>query len=193
VNATTGSGATLLTTDSLSGAGNDMLMLTGSGGTINLSQLANFSGFSGISLSGSSDTLTLTNADLTVTRLSGSHDTINLGTGIDAIVYSNMNQSPHMSPDTINAFNASQDKIDFSAISGLNSNAQSVTINFLTSTPTNIASHTIDVVTSGGNTVVYANATGSSESISGHHVNVDMQINLMGVTAPNSADFILYH
>jgi hypothetical protein len=193
VNATTGSGATLLTTDSLSGAGNDMLMLTGSGGTINLSQLANFSGFSGISLSGSSDTLTLTNADLTVTRLSGSHDTINLGTGIDAIVYSNVNQSPHKNPDTINAFNASQDKIDFSAISGLNSNAQSVTINFLTSTPTNIASHTIDVVTSGGNTVVYANATGSSESISGHHVNVDMQINLMGVTAPNSADFILYH
>jgi hypothetical protein len=98
-----------------------------------------------------------------------------------------------MSPDTINAFNASQDKIDFSAISGLNSNAQSVTINFLTSTPTNIASHTIDIVTSGGNTVVYANATGSSESMSGHHVNVDMQINLMGVTAPNSADFILYH
>jgi hypothetical protein len=39
-------------------------------------------------------------------------------------------------------------------------------------------------VTSGGNTIVYANATSSSESISGHHVNVDMQINLMGVTAP---------
>ncbi len=88
-------------------------------------------------------------------------------------------------------FNARQDKIDFSAISGLNSNAQHVTINFLTSTPNNIAGHTIDVVTSRGSTMVYANATGSSESISANHE--DMQINLTGVAALNSSDFILHH
>jgi hypothetical protein len=75
-------------------------------------------------------------------------------------------------------------------LSGLNSNTQPVAINLLTSTPGNIAGHTIDVVTIGGNTVVYANASGSSESISTHHQ--DMQINLTGVS-PNLTDFILHH
>ena len=82
-----------------------------------------------------------------------------------------MNQSSHGSPDIINRFNTSQDTINFSVISGLNSKVQGVTINFLSSAPTSIAAHTIDVVTGGGNTIVYANATSSSESISGHHVN----------------------
>jgi hypothetical protein len=191
VDATIGSGATLNLVDSLTGSGNDTLALTGNGGTINLTQLAHFSGFSGVSLSGSSDTLTLTNANLTVTRLSGSGDTITLGTGIDTIAYTNVNQSTYSSYDTIIGFNTKQDKIDFSAINNLNSNAQHVTINFLTSTPSNIAAHTIDVVTSGGNTEVYANATASSESIKHHQE--DMQINLTGVVAPNSSDFILHH
>jgi type 1 secretion C-terminal target domain (VC_A0849 subclass) len=102
-----------------------------------------------------------------------------------------VNESTYGSHDTINGFNAQQDKIDFSAISGLNSNAQHVTINFLTSTPNKIAGHTIDVVTSGGNTIVYTNATGSSENINGNHE--DMQINLTGMVAMNSSDFILHH
>jgi beta-glucanase (GH16 family) len=191
VAATIGSGSTLNLADNLTGSGNDTLALTGNGGTVNLNQLAHFSGFSGVSLSGSNDTLTLTNANLTVTRLSGSGDTIKLGTGIDAIAYSNVNQSTHSSPDTIIGFNIRQDKIDFSAVSGLNSNIQHVTINHLTSTPNNVAGHTIDVVTSRGSTVVYANATGSNESISANHE--DMQINLTGVSAPNSSDFILHH
>jgi hypothetical protein len=135
--------------------------------------------------------LTLTNANLTVTRLSGSGDTIKLGTGIDTVAYTNVNQSTYSSPDTIIGFNASQDKIDFSAISGLNSNANHVIINFLTSTPTSIAGHTIDVVASRGTTIVYANTTDSNESIKHHQE--DMQINLTGVAAPNSSDFILHH
>ena len=193
VNATIGTGSTINLADNLTGSGNDTLALTWNSGTLNLNQLAHFSGFSGISLSGNNDTLTLTNANLTVTRLSGSGDVIKLGTGIDTVVYTNVNQSTHSSHDTITGFKASQDNIDFSAISGLNGNVQHVAINFLTSTPNNIAGHTIDVVTSGGNTVVYANASGLSEWINGRHVNVDMQINLTGVTAPNSADFILHH
>jgi hypothetical protein len=191
VDATIGSGATLNLADELSGSGNDTLALTGNSGTVNLNQLAHFSGFSGVSLSGSSDNLTLTNANLTVTRLSGSGDTIKLGTGTDTVAYTNVNQSTHSSPDTIIGFNTRHDKINFSAISGLDSNAQHVTINFLTSGPANLAGHTIDVVTSHGNTVVYANATGSSESISANYE--DMQINLTGVTALNSSDFILHH
>jgi hypothetical protein len=191
VDATIGSGGNFNLADSLTGSGNDTLALTGNGGTINLNQLAHFSGFAGVSLSGSNDTLTLTNANLTVTRLSGSGDTIKLGTGIDTIAYTNVNQSTPSSHDTIIGFNASQDHIDFSAISGLNSNDQHVTINFLHSTPTSIAGHTIDVMTSGGSTEVYANATGSSESISSHQE--DMQINLTGLIARNSSDFILHH
>jgi hypothetical protein len=191
VDATIGSGSTLKLGDELSGSGNDTLALTGNSGTVNLNQLAYFSGFSGVSLSGSADTLTLTNANLNITRLSGSGDTIKLGTGIDTVAYTNVNQSTHSSYDTISGFNAHQDKIDFSAISGLNSNAQHVTMNFLTSTPTSIAGHTIDVVTSWGRTVVYANATGSSESISANHE--DMQINLTGLVAMNSSDFFLHH
>ena len=193
VNATIGSAATLLATDSLTGAGHDTLALSGNSGNINLNQLANFSGFSGINLSGTGDTLTVTNADLTITRLSGNHDTINLGTGIDTIAYTNVNQSTHSGHDNIYAFNTSQDKIDFSAINGLNSNNQSVAINFLTSAPTSIAAHTIDVVISGGNAMVYANASGSTESISSFHGSVPMQIELVGVIAANLSDFILHH
>ena len=191
LNATIGTGATLNLLDNLTGSGSDTLALTGSSGTINLTQLAHFSGFSGVSLSGSSDVLTLTNANLTVTRLSGSGDTIKLGTGIDTVVYTNVNQSTYKSADSIIGFNVSNDKIDFSAISGLNSNTQPVHINFLKSTPSSIAAHTIDVVTSGGNTEVYANATGSSELIKHHQE--DMQVNLTGVAAPNSSDFIFHH
>jgi len=52
--------------------------------------------------------------------------------------------------------------IDLSNIRGLNSNFQSITLNdLLTSTPTSIAGHTIDVVTVGGTTTVYGNSGAS--------------------------------
>ena len=197
IDATIGRGGTLLTTDSLTGAGSDTLVLAGSKGSIDLNNLASFSGFSEIVVSGSGDTLTLTDANLTVARVSGNKDNIHLGTGIDTVAYTNINQSTHSGPDSISGFNNSYDTIDFSAIAGLNSNNQNVTINILASIPTTISGHTIDVVTVNGNTVIYANANGSNETIGNVHghssLPVDMQINVVGATALNSSDFILHH
>jgi len=181
---------TRLAADSLTGPGDDTLALMASGRSFDLTKLSHFSGFSLITLSGSGDTLTLTNADLMVVRKSGSGDTIILGNGIDSIGYTSVNQSTHKSHDIIIGFNAIQDTIDLSAISGLNNNSQAVAVNFLSSTPSTIAGHTIDVVTSGGNTIVFANSTSLSESISGNFEG--MQIKLLGVDL-HSADFILHH
>ena len=57
-------------------------------------------------------------------------------------------------------------------------------------TPASIAAHTIDVVTIGGNTTIYANASNASETLSNSHE--DMQINLTGVSSMSSSDFILH-
>jgi hypothetical protein len=123
--------------------------------------------------------------------IGGRGDTLTGGSGHNTYMYNAKADSTPSAHDTITDFNVTNDKIDFSAISGLNSNIQPVAINLLTSTPGNIAGHTIDVVTIGGNTVVYTNTSGSSESISTHHE--DMQINLTGVTSPTLSDFILHH
>jgi len=181
---------THLAADSVTGAGDDTLALIASGRSFDLTKLSHFSGFSLITLSGSDDTLILTDADLAVLRTSGSGDTIILGNGIDSIGYTSVNQSTHTSHDIIIGFNANQDSIDFSAISGLNSNSQKVVVNFLSSTPSIVAGHTIDVVTSGGNTIVFANATSSNQSISASFEG--MEIKLLGVGL-HSADFILHH
>ena len=90
--------------------------------------------------------------------------------------------------DTIANFTHNSDHIDFAAISGLNSTVQDVTFNSLTAAPASVASHTIDIVTSGGNTVIYANATGTSETLA----HVDMEIHLHNVTNVSSTDFILH-
>ena len=90
--------------------------------------------------------------------------------------------------DTITNFAHNSDHIDFAAISGLNSTVQDVTFNLLTATPASLAAHTIDIVTSGGNTVVYANASGTPETL-GH---VNMEIHLNNVINVHSTDFILH-
>jgi hypothetical protein len=74
----------------------------------------------------------------------------------------------------------------------LNSNVQGVALNLnLTATPSSIAAHTIDTVTIGGNTVIYANASNAPETINNNHE--DMH-NLTGLnTHPVSGDFILHH
>jgi hypothetical protein len=59
----------------------------------------------------------------------------------------------------------------------------------LTSIPSTIAAHTIDIVTMNGNTVLYANASAATQSIGG----VDMEIHLNNVTNVQSTDFILHH
>jgi len=81
------------------------------------------------------------------------------------------------------------DHIDIAAINGLNSDNQAVNFNLLASTPTSIAAHTIDILTSGGNTVIYANASGTAQNISSS----DMEIHLMNVANVTSADFIIHH
>ena len=91
--------------------------------------------------------------------------------------------------DTINDFTHNSDHIDFAAINGLNSGVQGVTFNSLTAAPGSIAAHTIDIVTIGGNTIVYANSTASSESLA----TASMEIHLTSVTNVTSSDFILHH
>ena len=88
--------------------------------------------------------------------------------------------------------NLGTDKIDLSAISGLNDTVPQV-VNFVTGTvaPTTLDAHTIDIVTSGGNTTIYANAGGATETVStGADI---MQIQLTGVTNVTSSDFVLHH
>jgi len=91
--------------------------------------------------------------------------------------------------DTIADFHHGADHIDLAAISGLNSDNQAVNFNSLASTPAAIAAHTIDIVTNGGNTVIYANASGTAQNIASS----DMEIHLANVTNVTSADFIIHH
>ncbi len=91
--------------------------------------------------------------------------------------------------DTITDFTANSDHLDIAAISGLNSDNQAVDIQTLTLTPAEIAAHTIAILTNGGNTVIYANASDALESIG----SADMEIHLNNVTNVQSTDFILYH
>ena len=90
--------------------------------------------------------------------------------------------------DTITNFTHTSDHFDFSAISGLNSTVQGVTFNSLTAAPDSLAAHTIDIVTSGGNTVIYANASGATETLA----HVDMEIHVNNATNVHSTDFILH-
>jgi Bacterial Ig-like domain/RTX calcium-binding nonapeptide repeat (4 copies)/HYR domain len=122
----------------------------------------------------------------------GGGDSLTGGAGADTFVYNAIadSQPGKRGFDTIADFTHLVDKIDFSAIAGLNSSNQSVGFNLLSSAPTSIAPHTIDAVISGAIAFIYANANGMSESISGGKE--DMQINLPGVTSLSASDFILH-
>jgi hypothetical protein len=162
------------------------------------------SGITTITDNSSSDTMNVTvSGSDTVVMSGGANFVVNSGDGANTMtggsgpntyVYSEVADSIPTAPDTITNFHPATDKIDFSAISGLDSNAQPVTVSFLTSTPMNINAHTIDVVTVSGSTTIYADATNKSEKITpmGHE---DMKIGLTGVnlTSANSSDFILHH
>ena len=117
-------------------------------------------------------------------------DTLTGGSGADTFKYLFVTDSHPGSGnfDTITDFTHATDHIDFTAISGLNDTNQTVNFQTLTSTPASVAAHTIDIVTSGGNTVIYANATGTSETLA----HVDMEIHLNNVTNVSSTDFILH-
>jgi probable HAF family extracellular repeat protein len=121
-------------------------------------------------------------------------DKLTGGPGSDTFIYKNISDSQPTGNkfDTITDFVHNSDKIDFSAISGLNNSVQSVAVNVINgNAPASIAAHTIDIVVSGSNTTIYANASGSSETINNGHE--DMAISLTGVTNVSSTDFILHH
>ena len=121
----------------------------------------------------------------------GGGDTLIGGGSSDTFVFKAITDSQPGSGhfDTIADFNHGADHIDIAAINGLNSDNQAVNFNLLASTPTSIAAHTIDILTSGGNTVIYANASGTAQNISSS----DMEIHLMNVANVTSADFIIHH
>ncbi|MBS0246862.1 MAG: VCBS repeat-containing protein [Proteobacteria bacterium] len=117
----------------------------------------------------------------------GGADTLTGGSGNDTFVFKAASNSAPGSGnyDTITDFAPGSDHLDFSAITGLNSQVQ--TVNFLTDTtaPTSLAAHTIDIVTIGANTVIYANSTGATGG-------ADMEIHLNNVTGVTSSDFVLH-
>ncbi len=121
----------------------------------------------------------------------GGGDTMTGGGGSDTFVFKAVTDSQpgqgHF--DTITDFTSGVDHIDLSAISGLNSNNQAVNIQLLTSAPTTIAAHCIDVLTTNGETVIYANASGMTQDVG----NADMEIHLMNVADVKANDFILHH
>ncbi|WGD49495.1 VCBS domain-containing protein [Bradyrhizobium sp. CB1650] len=85
---------------------------------------------------------------------------------------------------------SSLDQFDFSAIAGLNDHTQAVSVVTATSAPTTLAAHTIDIVTIGSDTFVYANAGNGPETVStGTDI---MQIHIAGVTGVTASDFILH-
>src|SRR5436190_4327140 len=112
----------------------------------------------------------------------GGGDTLTGNGGSDTFKYTSLADSQpgagHF--DTITDFVHGTDKIDLTAIGG------PMNVVTATSTPATIAAHTIEIVASGGSTVVYVNASGASQSTSA----ADMEIHLTGVNNATSADIL---
>ena len=125
----------------------------------------------------------------------GGGDTLTGNGGHDTFVFKAVSDSApgvtggHAHYDTITDFTHSADHIDVAAIAGLNDHHQAVDIASLSAAPHTIAPHTIDIVTSGDHTVVYANASGTAESVG----STDMEIHLSHTTNVTATDFILHH
>ena len=121
----------------------------------------------------------------------GGGDTLTGGGGADTFVFKATTDSRPGSGnfDTITDFTPTSDHIDFAAISGLNNNVQPVNVQTVSSAPTTIAPHTIDVLTSGDQTIVYANASAFQQNIA----DADMEIHLANAPHITANDFILIH
>jgi Ca2+-binding RTX toxin-like protein len=113
----------------------------------------------------------------------GTGDTLTGGPGSDTFVFNSISDSKPGAGnfDTIIGFTHGSDKIDFAAIIGLTA------VSSATLAPPAIAAHTVEIVTNSGSTIIYANASNSSESLA----NVDMEIHLPGVSNLTSFDFLL--
>ncbi|MEJ2377248.1 MAG: hypothetical protein P8Y71_18190 [Pseudolabrys sp.] len=168
--------------------GSDLHNLTGANLTVD-AHLATHDSFVFIG-SDKADTLIGGSHNDTITG-GGGGDTLTGGGGNDTFVFKAITDSQPGADhyDTITDFAHSSDHIDLSAILGLNSNNQAVEFQSLTSMPTSIAAHTIDIVTINGNTIVCANASDVTQSID----HADMEIHLNNVTNVQSNDFILHH
>lgn len=118
----------------------------------------------------------------------GGGDTLTAGGGKDTFVYKDPAEScpgaGHF--DTILGFTHGSDKFDFSTVSGLGNNQAHV--QNLSSAPPTVAAHTIDIVATGSDTVIYANASTAIESTG----NADLEIHVMGVTTLTALDFLLH-
>ena len=90
--------------------------------------------------------------------------------------------------DTITNFAHNSDHFDFVPSSGLTSAVHDLTFNSLTADPVSLAVHTIDIMTSGGNTGFHGNASGAPEPLA----HVDVEGHLANVTNVHSTDFILH-
>lgn len=126
--------------------------------------------------------------------ITGNGDTLTGGGGADTFVFKAVADSQPGAGlyDTITDFTHASDLIDFSAMSGLNDIIQTVHFISDTAAPTSLDAHTIDIVTSGGNTVIYANAGALPETVG---VGADiMEIQLTSPTGVVAqSDFILHH
>ena len=126
----------------------------------------------------------------------GGGDTLSAGTGATTFVETAIGDSQpgagHF--DTISGFRSGIDTLDFSFSNPPNElfawnhapfgQITSLTNEVATNTaPATVAANTIEVVNSGGNATVYANASGAAESVG----STDMEIHLLGVTL-NASD-----
>src|SRR5205823_804199 len=110
------------------------------------------------------DNIIIGNSAANVIAGLGGADTLTGGAGSDTFIFKSISDSQPSGGkfDTITDFVHNSDKIDFSSISGLNNSVQSVSINVINgNAPASIAAHSIDIVVSGGNMTIYANASGS--------------------------------
>ena len=104
------------------------------------------------------------------------------GTGASTYLYDATGDSTRTAFDTIANFHVGTDVLNFAGLNGsLNSLAMS-------NGATTLAAHTVGWLQSGGNTFVYVNNSGSSETLAS---NIDMKIQLSGAVSLTSSNFVL--
>jgi Ca2+-binding RTX toxin-like protein len=149
--------------------GNNSLDLAASGvGIYNFSHIDGTKG---------SDSFVGTDANDTFSGAAGA-DTLSGAGGADTFRFSDVADSQPGNFDTITDFVHGIDKIDLSLIAGLTQVQASAIL------PQTIAAHTIQIVATGGNTIVYANTTSNSQTIAA----ADMEIHLTGLTNLSASD-----
>jgi hypothetical protein len=112
----------------------------------------------------------------------GGGDQLNGGAGDDVFSYAAAADSRPGTGnfDAISHFVSGEDMIDLAAINGLNE------LIMFAQTPASIPGRSVAVVTSGSNTIVYANTSNSAQSIG----STDMEILIVGVTNLAPSDFL---